>query len=112
MSSPELRRGGWPVKVTRGEVRRARGGYIGAGEHDRGRGSDMRSGRARRTPVSALAPGTASSTRQRRERSSSSADWAQIFKIKATIPLRDLFLSGSFVVCVWRLASFADFIKR
>jgi hypothetical protein len=112
MSSPELRRGGWPVKVTRGEVRRARGGYIGAGEHDRGRGSDMRSGRARRTPVSALAPGTASSTRQRKERSSSSADWAQIFKIKATIPLRDLFLSGSFVVCVWRLASFADFIKR
>jgi hypothetical protein len=31
----------------RGEVRRARGGFIGAGEHDRGRGSDKRSGRAR-----------------------------------------------------------------
>ena len=112
MSSPELRRGGWLVKVSAGEVRRARGGFIGAGEHDRGRGSDMRSGRARRTPVRALAPGTAPSTRQRRERSSSNADWAQIFEIKATIPLRDLFLSGPFVVCVWRLAGFADWIKR
>jgi hypothetical protein len=28
-------------------VRRARGGFIGAGEHGRGRGSDKRSGRAR-----------------------------------------------------------------
>jgi hypothetical protein len=56
-------------------VRRARGGFIGVGEHGRGRGSDKRSGRARRTPVRALASGTASSTRQRRERSSSSADW-------------------------------------
>jgi hypothetical protein len=78
------------------------------GEHSRGRGSDKRLGHARRTPVHALAPGTASSTRQRRERSSSSADWAQIFEIMAMIPLRDLFLSGPFVVCVWRLASFAD----
>jgi hypothetical protein len=93
-------------------VRRARGGFIGAGEHGRGRGSDKRSGRARRTPVRALASGTASSTRQRRERSSSSADWAQIFEIMAMIPLRDLFLSCSFVVCVWRLAGFADWIKR
>ena len=82
------------------------------GEHGRGRGSDMRSGHARQTPERALAPGTTSSTRQRSERSSSNADWAQIFEIKATIPLRDLFLSGSFVVCVWRLASFADWIKR
>jgi hypothetical protein len=45
-----------------------------------------------RTLVRALAPGTASSTRQRRERSSSSADWLQIFEIMAMIPLRDLFL--------------------
>jgi hypothetical protein len=89
-------------------VRRARGGFIGAGKHGRGRGSNKRSGRARRTPVRALASGTASSTRQRKERSSSSADWAQIFEIMAMIPLRDLFLSGSFVVCVWRLAGFAD----
>jgi hypothetical protein len=93
-------------------VGHARGGFIGAGEHGRGRGSDMRSGRARRMPVRALAPSTASSTRQRRERSSSNADWAQIFEIKATTPLKDLFLSGPFVVCVWRLASFADWIKR
>jgi hypothetical protein len=28
-------------------VRRARGGFICAGEHDRGQGSDKRSGRAR-----------------------------------------------------------------
>jgi hypothetical protein len=28
------------------------------------------------------------------------------------IPLRDLFLSGSFVICVWRLAGLADWIKR
>jgi hypothetical protein len=28
-------------------VRHARGGFIGAGEHDRGRGSDKRSGHAR-----------------------------------------------------------------
>jgi hypothetical protein len=93
-------------------VRHARGGFIGAGEHDRGRGSDKRSGRARRTPVLALAPGTLSSTRQHRERSSSSADWPQIFEIMAMIPLRDLFLSGPFVICVWRLAGFADWIKR
>jgi hypothetical protein len=45
-----------------------------------------------RTPVRALAPGTASSTRQRRKRSSSSVDWLQIFEIMAMIPLRDLFL--------------------
>jgi hypothetical protein len=38
MRSPELRRGGWPVKVSGGEVRRARGGFIGAGEHGRGQG--------------------------------------------------------------------------
>jgi hypothetical protein len=82
------------------------------GEHGRGRGSDKRSGHARRTPVLALASGTASSTRQRRERSSSSVDWPQIFEIMAMIPLRDLFLSGSFVVCVWRLAGLADWIKR
>jgi hypothetical protein len=44
-----------------------------------------------RTPVRALAPGTTSSTRQRRERSSSSADWPQIFEIMAMIPLRELF---------------------
>jgi hypothetical protein len=93
-------------------VRRARGGFIGAGEHDRGRGSDKRSGRARRTPVHALAFGTASSTRQRRERSSSSADWPQIFEIMAMIPLRDLSLSGSFVICVWRLAGLADWFRR
>jgi hypothetical protein len=66
----------------------------------------------RRMPVRALASGTASSTRQCRERSSSSADWPQIFEIMAMIPLRDLFISGSFVVCVWRLAGFADWIKR
>jgi hypothetical protein len=30
----------------------------------------------------------------------------------AMIPLRDLFLSGPFVVCVWRLAGLADWIKR
>jgi hypothetical protein len=93
-------------------VRRARGGFIDTGEHGRGRGSDKHSGHARRTPVRALASGTASSTRQRRERSSSSADWPQIFEIMAMIPLRDLFLSGSFFVCVWRLAGFADWIKR
>jgi hypothetical protein len=93
-------------------VRRARGGFIGAGEHGQGRGSDKRSGRARRTPVRALVSGTTSSTRQRRERSSSSADWPQIFEIMAMIPLRDLFLSGSFVVCVSRLPGFADWIKR
>jgi hypothetical protein len=28
------------------------------------------------------------------------------------IPLRDLFPRHSFVVCVWRLAGFADWIKR
>jgi hypothetical protein len=89
-------------------VRRARGGFVGAGEHGRGRGSDKRSGHARRMPVRALASGTASSTRQRRERSSSSADWPQIFEIMAMISFRDLFLSGSFVVCVWRLAGLAD----
>jgi hypothetical protein len=93
-------------------VRRAWGGFIGAGEHSRGRGSDKRSGRPWRMPVRALASGTASSTRQRRERSSSCADWPQIFEIMAMIPLRDLFLSGPFVVCVWRLAGFADWIKR
>jgi hypothetical protein len=93
-------------------VRRARGGFIGAGEQGRGRGSDKRSGRARRTPVRALASGTASSTRQRRERSSSSTDWPKIFEIMAMIPLRNLFLSGSFVICVWRLAGLADWIKR
>jgi hypothetical protein len=93
-------------------VRRARGGFIGAGVHGRGRGSDKRSGRARRTLVHALASGTALSTRQRRERSSSSADWPQIFEIMAMIPLRYLFLSGSLVVCVWRLAGLADWIKR
>jgi hypothetical protein len=93
-------------------VRRARGGFIGAGEHGRGWGSDKHSGRARRTPVRALASGTASSTRQRRERSSSSADWPQIFEIMAMIPLRDLFPLGPFVVCVWRLAGLADWIER
>jgi hypothetical protein len=93
-------------------VRRARGGFIGAGEHGRGRGSDKRSGRARQTPVRALAPGTASSTRHRRERSSSSADWLQIFEILAIILLRDLFLSGPFVVYVWRLAGLVDWIRR
>jgi hypothetical protein len=36
----------------------------------------------------------------------------QIFEIMAMISLRDLFLSGSFVVCVWRLAGLADWIKR
>jgi hypothetical protein len=93
-------------------VRHARGGFIGAGEHGRGQGSNKSSGRARRMPVRALASGIASSTRQRRERSSSSTDWPQIFEIMAMIPLRDLFLSGSFVVCVWRLAGLADWIKR
>jgi hypothetical protein len=93
-------------------VRRARGGFIGAGEHGRGRGSDKRSGHARRMPVRALAPSTVSSTRHYKERSSSSADWPQIFEIMAMIPLRDLFLSGSFVICVWRLAGLADWIKR
>jgi hypothetical protein len=93
-------------------VRRAQGGFIGAGEHGRGRGSDERSGRARRTPVCALAPGTTSSTRQRRERSSSSADWLQILEIFAIIPLRDLFLSCPFVVYVWRLAGLVDWIRR
>jgi hypothetical protein len=93
-------------------VRHARGGFIGTSEHDRGRGSGKRLGHARRTPVRALASGTASSTRQRRERLSSSVDWPQIFEIMAMIPLRDLFLSGSFVVCVWRLAGLADWIKR
>jgi hypothetical protein len=82
------------------------------GEQGRGRGFDKRSGRARRMPVRALASGTASSMRQRRERSGSSADWPQIFEIMAMIPLRDLFLSGSFVVCVWRLAGLVDWIKR
>jgi hypothetical protein len=93
-------------------VRRARGGFIGAGEHDRGRGSDKHSGHAWRTPVRALASGTASGTRQRRERSSSSADWPQIFEIMAMIPFKDLFLSGSFVVWVWRLAGLTDWFKR
>jgi hypothetical protein len=93
-------------------VRRARGGFIGAGEHDRGWGSDKRSGRVRQTPVRALASGTVSSTRSRRERSSSSADWPQICEIMAMIPLRDLFLSDSFVVCVWRLAGSADWFRR
>jgi hypothetical protein len=65
-----------------------------------------------RTPVRALASRTASSTRQRRERSSSSTDWLQIFEIMAMIPLRDLFPYHSFVVCVWRLAGFADWIKK
>jgi hypothetical protein len=73
-------------------VRCARGGFISAGEHDRGRGSDKHSGRARANPVRALAPGTASSMRQHRERSSSSVDWLQIFEIMAMIQLRDLFL--------------------
>jgi hypothetical protein len=82
------------------------------GEHDQGRGSNKRPGRARRMLVRALASGTASSTRQRRERSSSSVDWPQIFEIMAMIPLRDLFLLGSFVVCVWMLAGLADWIKR
>jgi hypothetical protein len=45
-----------------------------------------------RTPVHAMAPSTVSSMRQRRKRSSSSADWLQIFEIMDMIPLRDLFL--------------------
>jgi hypothetical protein len=56
--------------------------------------------------------GMASSTGQRRERSSSSADWLQIFEIMAMTPLRDLFPLHSFVICVWRLMGFADWIKR
>jgi hypothetical protein len=73
-------------------VRRARRGFIGAGELDRGRGSDKCSGCARANASARSGTGTVSSTRQRRERSSSSADWLQIFEIMAMIPLRDLFL--------------------
>jgi hypothetical protein len=43
-----------------------------------------------RAQVCALASGTASSTRQRRERSCSSFDWLQIFEIMDMIPLRYL----------------------
>jgi hypothetical protein len=67
--------------------------FKGAGEHDRGwlwhtlGGGGVRG----RAPVRALAPGTTSSTRQRREWSSSNAEWLQIFAIMSMIPLRDLF---------------------
>jgi hypothetical protein len=37
-SSPELRSGVWPAKVSTGEVRRAREGFKGMSGHDRGRG--------------------------------------------------------------------------
>jgi hypothetical protein len=88
------------------------GGFKGAGKRDRGEALTGARGMRWRAPVRALAYGTTSSTRQRRERSSSSADWLQIFEIVAMIPLRDLFPWHFFVVCVWRLAGFADSIKR
>jgi hypothetical protein len=60
---------------------------------ERGRGEALTSARdvRGRALVRALASGIASSTRQQRERSCSSADWLQIFEIMAMIPLRDLF---------------------
>jgi hypothetical protein len=56
--------------------------------------------------------GTASSTRQCRERSCSSTNWLQIFEIVAMIPLGDLFPWHCFVVCVWSLMGFTYWIKR
>jgi hypothetical protein len=67
------------------------GGFKGAGERGRGEALTSARGVRGRAPVRALVSGTASSTRQRRERSCSSADWLQIFEIMAMIPLRDLF---------------------
>jgi hypothetical protein len=67
------------------------GGFKGAGERDQGEALTSARGMRERAPVRALASGTTSSTRQRRERSCSSADWLQIFEIMAMIPLRDLF---------------------
>jgi hypothetical protein len=67
-----------------------RGGFKGAGECGRGEALTSAQGMLGRAPVRALASGTASSTRQRRERSCSSTDWLQIFEIMAMIPLRDL----------------------
>jgi hypothetical protein len=72
-------------------VRRARGGFKGSGERGRGEAVTSARGVCGRAPVRTLASGTASSTRQRRERSCSSVDWLQIFEIMAMIPLRDLF---------------------
>jgi hypothetical protein len=67
------------------------GGFKGAGERSRGEALTSVWGVHGRAPVHALASGTMSSTRQRRERSCSSADWLQIFEIMAMIPLSDLF---------------------
>jgi hypothetical protein len=67
------------------------GGFKGVGERGRGEALTSARGVRGRALVRALASGTASSTRQRRERSCSSADWLQIFEIMAMIPLRDLF---------------------
>jgi hypothetical protein len=67
------------------------GGFKGAGERGRGRALTSARGVRGRALVRALASSTASSTRQRRERSCSSADWLQIFEIMTMIPLRDLF---------------------
>jgi hypothetical protein len=76
------------------------GGFKGTGERGRGEALTIARGVRGRALVCALASGTTSSTRQRRERSCSSADWLQIFEIMAMIPLRDLFPWHSFVVCV------------
>jgi hypothetical protein len=74
------------------------GGFKGAGERDRGEALTSARGVRGQAPVRALASGVASSTRQRRERSCSSADWLQIFEIMAMIPLRDFFPWHSFIL--------------
>jgi hypothetical protein len=55
-------------------VRRALGGFKGTGKRGRGEALTSARGMRGRAPMSALASGTASSMRQRRERSCSSAD--------------------------------------
>jgi hypothetical protein len=80
--SPELREGCLASEGERG-VRwgTPEGGFKGAGERGRGEALTSTRGVRWRAPVRALASGTASSTRQRRERSCSSADWLQILRL-------------------------------
>jgi hypothetical protein len=83
-SSPKLREGCLASEGEHG-VRwgTPRGGFKGTSERGRGEALTSAQGVRGRAPVRALAPGTASSTRQRRERSCSSVDWLQIFEIMA-----------------------------
>ena len=74
-------------------MRHARGGFIGAGEHGQGWGSDKRSGRARANASarSGAWHGVEHEAAQR-EVEFKSGLAPKIFEIMAMIPLRDLFL--------------------